>query len=80
MAAPPAWNGGATDASSGDKAWWFTFTSVATAGDYYVLDVDRGVRSYAFRISDQVYRDVLKQAVRVFFYQRAGQANGDAPR
>ena len=41
MAAPTAWNGGATDASSGDKAWWFTFTSVTTPGDYYVLDVDR---------------------------------------
>src|SRR6185369_1227158 len=23
-AAPSVWNGGATDASSGDKAWWFT--------------------------------------------------------
>ena len=74
MAAPTAWNGGATDTSSGDKAWWFTFTSVTAPGDYYVLDVDRGVRSYPFRISDQVYRNVLKQAVRVFFYQRAGQA------
>jgi len=74
MAAPTAWNGGGTDTSSGDKAWWFTFTSVATPGDYYVLDVDRGVRSYPFQISDQAYRDVLKQAVRVLFYQRAGQA------
>ena len=32
-----------------------------------------GVRSYTFQIGDQVYRDVLKQAVRMFFYQRAGQ-------
>ncbi len=72
-AAPSAWNGGATDTSSGDKAWWFTFTSVTTPGDYYVLDVDRNVRSYPFQISDQVYRDVLKQAVRMLFYQRAGQ-------
>jgi endoglucanase len=77
MAAPSVWNAGAIDASSGDKAWWFTFTSVTTPGDYYVLDVDRGVRSYPFRISDQVYRDVLKQAVRMLFYQRAGQ-NKDA--
>src|SRR5450631_267211 len=76
-AAPTVWNGGATDTSSGDKAWWFTFTSVTTAGDYYVLDVDRNVRSYQFTISDQVYRDVLKQAVRMLFYQRAGQ-NKDA--
>jgi len=73
MAAPTVWNGGAMDASSGDKAWWFTFTSVTTAGDYYVLDVDRNVRSYPFQIGDQVYRNVLKQAFRVLFYQRAGQ-------
>ena len=52
MAAPTTWNGGATDTSSGDKAWWFTFTSVTTAGDYYVLDVDRNVRSYTFTIGD----------------------------
>jgi hypothetical protein len=76
-AAPSVWNGGATDASSGDKAWWFTFSSVTTPGDYYVVDLDHNVRSYTFTISDQVYRDVLKQAVRMLFYQRAGQ-NKDA--
>jgi endoglucanase len=75
--APVAWNGGATDDSSGDKAWWFTFSSVTTTGDYYVLDVERNLRSYTFTISDRVYRDVLKQAVRMLFYQRAGQ-NKDA--
>jgi hypothetical protein len=73
MAAPTVWNAGATDMSSGDRAWWFTFTSVTTPGDYYVLDIDRNVRSYTFQIDDQVYRNVLKQAVRTFFYQRAGQ-------
>ena len=77
-AAPAAWNAGATDTSSGDKAWWFTFTSVTTPGDYYVLDVDKNVRSYTFTIGDQVYRDVLKQAVRMLFYQRAGQVKDAA--
>jgi hypothetical protein len=77
-AAPTTWNGGATDSSSGDKAWWFTFTSVTTAGDYYVLDVDHNVRSYTFTISDQIYRDVLQQAVRMLFYQRAGQVKDAA--
>ena len=71
--APTSWKAGVTDASSGDKAWWFTFTSVTTPGEYYVLDVEHNVRSYGFQIGDQVYRDVLKQAVRMFFYQRAGQ-------
>jgi len=72
--APSAWNGGAVDGSSGDQAWWFDFSRVADPGDYYVLDVDKNVRSAVFSISDGVYRDVLKQAVRTFFYQRVGQA------
>ena len=79
MAAPTAWNGGATDASSGDKAWWFTFTSVTTPGDYYVLDVDRQrAVVHVPRSATTVYRDVLKQAVRMLFYQRAGQAKDAA--
>ncbi|HEY4185969.1 MAG TPA: glycoside hydrolase family 9 protein [Polyangia bacterium] len=77
-AAPTAWNGGATDSSSGDQAWWFTFTSVTTPGDYYVLDVDQNARSYPFTIGDHVYADVLKQAVRMLFYQRVGQAKDAA--
>ncbi len=73
-AAPIAWHGGVTDRSSGDKAWWFDFSSVQTPGDYFVLDVERDARSDVFAISDAVYRDVLQQAVRVFFYQRDGFA------
>ncbi len=72
--APAAWNGGLEDASSGDRAWWFDFSGVAASGDYYILDVQQNVRSAVFRISDEVYRDVLRHAVRTFFYQRAGFA------
>jgi len=68
------WNGGATDMSSGDKAWWFDFSTVTQPGTYYVLDTDHNVRSDLFEISETVYREVLKQAVRSFFYQRVGQA------
>jgi endoglucanase len=68
------WNGGAEDLSSGDRAWWFDFTSVSEPGEYYILDVDNNVRSYAFHISKGIYNDVLKHAVRTFFYQRAGFA------
>ena len=46
---------------------------MATAGTYYVLDVEQDVRSSEFEISDSVYNEVLKQAMRTFFYQRAGQ-------
>jgi len=68
------WNAGATDASSGDKAWWFDFSKVSQPGTYYVLDVEHNVRSDLFEISESVYREVLKRAVRTFFYQRLGQA------
>ena len=73
-APPSAWNAGMTDASSGDKAWTFDFSTVKTPGTYYVLDVDNAVRSDLFDISDTVYREVLKRAMRSFFYQRVGQA------
>ncbi|MCR6637561.1 MAG: glycoside hydrolase family 9 protein [Sporocytophaga sp.] len=68
------WSGGAEDNSSGDKAWWFDFTSVNVPGEYYILDVNNNVRSYTFQISGGIYNDVLKHAVRAFFYQRAGFA------
>jgi endoglucanase len=71
-AAPLPWNGGAIDTSSGDKAWWFDFSIITTPGDYFVLDETANLRSPVFRIADGVYRDVLMQAVRVFYYQRDG--------
>jgi endoglucanase len=69
---PTAWNRGATDDVSGDRVWWFDFSDVTTPGTYRVIDMDKGVRSVEFEIDDKVYRSVLKQAVRMFFYQRAG--------
>jgi hypothetical protein len=66
-----AWNGGATDTSSGDKVWWFDFSDVTTPGTYTVVDNDKNVRSVEFEIDDSVYRSVLKHAVRMFYYQRA---------
>lgn len=76
--APTAWNGGATDSSSGDKAWWFDFSDVTTPGTYTVVDVDKNVRSVEFEIADDVYRSVLKHAVRMFYYQRVGFAKSAA--
>ncbi len=71
-ASPVAWNGGMEDFSSGDQIWWFDFSEVKTPGEYYVLDVDKNVRSHKFWISAGVYNVVLKQAVRSFYYQRVG--------
>ncbi|MCU0352669.1 MAG: glycoside hydrolase family 9 protein [Cytophagales bacterium] len=64
------WNGGATDATSGDKAWWFDFSAVTATGSYYVFDVGRNVGSFKFDIREDVYADVLRVAVRMFYYNR----------
>ena len=73
-----AWNGGAVDPTSGDRAWRYDFSAHADPGSYYVLDVENDVRSPVFRIADDVYAGVLRAAVRTFFYQRSGQEKAAA--
>jgi endoglucanase len=68
------WNHGAAEASSGDNGWWFDFSSVVAPGTYFVFDKGNNVRSPVFRIDQQVYKDILKAAVRMYFYQRSGFA------
>jgi len=68
---PVAWKGGNTDISSGDKVWWFDFTSIETPGRYYVKDNSKTERSAEFIIADNVYKDVLKAAIRMLYYQRS---------
>jgi hypothetical protein len=65
-----AWNSGATHAQSGDRGWWFDFSSLTTPGSYYVYDLANNVGSYRFEIGANVYSNLLKQAARMFFYQR----------
>lgn len=67
-----AWNGGALHTQSGDKVWWFNFSSVKTEGDYYIYDVTNNVASYRFAISNCVYADVMKAAMRTYYYQHCG--------
>lgn len=75
MAAPVAWNNGAwEDKIVGDKAWWFDFSSVTEPGTYAVVDEQNHVRSPDVRIGADVYKPILKHAVRTFYYQRAGFA------
>lgn len=71
---PTAWNTGSTQTQSGDKVWHFTFTTFTTTGSYYIYDVTNNVGSYRFEINNCVYNDVLKTAVRMFYYQRCGMA------
>ncbi len=67
---PKAWNNGATDPLSGDRAWWFDFSAVQTPGSYYVYDVANRVASFRFDIGPDVYADALRAAVRMFYYNR----------
>ncbi|SFV33400.1 N-terminal ig-like domain of cellulase [Hyphomicrobium facile] len=69
---PAPWNNGATDAGSGDQVWWFDFSDVETPGTYAIVDVESQLRSAEFDIDDHVFQRVMKHAVRMFFYQRAG--------
>ena len=73
-ATPTIWQNGKTDSTAGDKVWWFDFSSVTTPGTYYVLDVQKNLKSYTFDIKEDIYNIVLKHAFRYFFYQRAGFA------
>jgi endoglucanase len=68
------WNHGETEASSGDSGWWFDFSGVVAPGTYFVFDKANNARSPIFRIDQQVYKDILKAAVRMYFYQRSGFA------
>jgi len=71
---PSEWKNYAVDPSSGDQVWHFDFSHITTPGTYEIVDIDRNQKSARFEIGDNVYRKVLVQAVRTFFYQRAGQA------
>ena len=67
-----AWGNGSSHSQSGDKVWWFNFSSIADTGHYYITDSKHNFYSHVFRISDDVYDEPLKHAVRMFYYQRCG--------
>lgn len=71
---PQQWSSGATHNQSGDKGWWFDFSSLTIPGSYYVYDVNNNVRSYKFDIDNNVYSQVLKVGMRMFFYNRCNFA------
>lgn len=71
---PVVWNQGAVEASSGDQGWWFDFSALDTPGSYFVYDAQNRVRSATFLIAPDVYRKVLRAAMRMFYYQRSGMA------
>jgi hypothetical protein len=72
--APANRAGGATNSQSGDVNWWFDFSSITRWGDYYVYDPSTDARSARFRIGPDVYEEVMKHAMRMYYYQRRGAA------
>lgn len=69
------WRAGATHPQSGDRGWWLDFSRLTTPGSYYLYDSARQIGSGRFEIDSQVYNDVLRQALRVFYHQRLGVAH-----
>jgi endoglucanase len=70
---PLLWNGGATHTQSGDKLWWVDVSALGP-GEYYIYDTSQNARSDVFVVSDTAYVTVLRQALRMFYYQRSGVA------
>lgn len=72
--APVPWNGGQQHDQSGDLVWWFDFSALSSAASCYVYDPTNNTRSHPFEIDECVYNDVLKTALKAFYYQRCGTA------
>ncbi|UTF61093.1 glycoside hydrolase family 9 protein [Gilvimarinus sp. DA14] len=71
---PAAWQQGEVNTTSGDRVWWVDFTELNEPGRYALVDKSNQVRSPVFEIANNLYRPVLVEAVRAFYYQRAGFA------
>ncbi|MEM7066423.1 MAG: glycoside hydrolase family 9 protein [Cyanobacteria bacterium P01_B01_bin.77] len=71
---PIKWGDGAFHPQSGERAWWVDFSEVKEPGSYVLVREDEETRSAEFDIRDDVYRDVLIAATKMFFYQRSGFA------
>ena len=74
------WNMGKVSELAGDRVWYADFSDLRAPGTYHVYDPANKVRSFSFRIADDVYRPVLRDAVRVFYYQRSGTPDHGAER
>src|SRR5471030_1646855 len=49
---PTIWNNGEVHQDSGDRGWWFDFSSIKTPGEYYVYDPSTHKRSAVFKIGN----------------------------
>jgi hypothetical protein len=72
---PQPWSEGAVHEQSGDRGWWFDFTTVSQTGQYYLIDPVTEQRTEDFEIAKDVYDDVFDAAVRMFWFNRANTAH-----
>ena len=63
-------SGLSTDKYSGDQVATVDFSSASTGGDFYLYLPASKLRSYGFRISDDVYDIVGAAAVKSYYFQR----------
>jgi hypothetical protein len=66
------WNQGNVSELAGDRVWHADFSDLRAPGTYHLYDPANRVGSVPFRIGDDVYRPVLRDSVRTFYYQRSG--------
>ena len=71
---PAVFRDGTIDPASGDHTWRFDFSAVTTPGRYVIRDKQANYDSYPFDIAPNVYKPVLRAAVRMLYYQRADTA------
>lgn len=64
------WNNGSIHSQSGDRGWWFDFSSYTTEGTYYIHDPANDASSSVFDINDAVYDELLIAATKMFYYNR----------
>lgn len=70
---PTLKNEGKVHENSGDRIWQLDFSDFKKPGRYFIEDPDQRVRSWEFIIDEgAVFKEVLRQALRVFYYQRCG--------
>ena len=75
---PIVWKRGAVHHQSGDRVWWLDISSIRAPGTYQIVQPDSRIRSHAFEVREDIYRDVLIAATKMLFYQRSGFAK-EAP-
>lgn len=72
------WSNGQTHLQSGDKGYWFDFSSFQTDGTYYIYDPVSDIKSEDFVISIDPYQELIKVAGRMFYFNRCGMEKSSA--